>query len=104
MQLDVGQQSGRNPLAITRSRSASQRFARDFLVVKVKNFAADDLIILVAFAGDQNQIIGARLGDRVIDRFPAVGDLFVRLAGLLNSHFGVRQDLILGLRCADCRK
>jgi len=69
-----------------------QRFPRNFFVIEMKNFAADDLIILVTFAGDQNQIIGAGLGNRLVDRFAAVGDLLVRLTGLLDSYFGVSQD------------
>ncbi len=51
-----------------------QRFARNFLVVEVENFAADDLIVLVAFAGNQHQIITARFRNRLVNRFAAVGD------------------------------
>ena len=38
-----------------------KRFARDFLVIKVNRLAADDLIVFVAFASDQNQIARASL-------------------------------------------
>jgi hypothetical protein len=31
-----------------------QRLARHFLIVKVKNFATDDLIILMALPGNQD--------------------------------------------------
>ena len=69
-----------------------QSFARDFLIVKVKNFASEDLIILMAFAGDQNQIVAAGLGYCMMDRFAAVRDLFVRFAGFLNSDFCICQN------------
>ena len=45
------------PTSATANGSLSalhQRFARDFLVVKVKNLAPEDLIVLMAFAGDQD--------------------------------------------------
>ena len=35
--------------------------ARDFFIVEMKNFAADDLIILVPLAGNQHQIISCAL-------------------------------------------
>src|SRR6266481_62680 len=60
----------------------------------MKDFAADDLIILVTLAGDEDQIVLASLGDRVMDRLAAVGDLLVRLAGLLNSDFSIGEYLI----------
>ena len=60
----------------------------------MKSFAPDDLIILVSLAGDQDQITFARLRDRVVNGFAAIGDLLVWLAGLLNSLFSVTEYLV----------
>ena len=46
----IGRQSRKHSRPLP--RAVLQCFPRDFLVVKVKNFAADDLIVLMAFAGD----------------------------------------------------
>src|SRR5438067_13402516 len=60
----------------------------------MKNFAADDLIVFVTLARNQNQIISASLSNRVMNCFAAIGDLLVRLAGFLNSHFRVGENLV----------
>ena len=44
-----------------------ERSAGDFLVVEVKDLAADDLVVLVAFAGDEYEIAATRLRDRLVD-------------------------------------
>src|SRR5260370_20186414 len=69
-----------------------QRFARYFLVVEVKSFAADDLIVLVTLTGDQNQIISAGLLNCVMNRFAAIGNFLVRLSGFHNTGFRVLQN------------
>src|SRR5215831_1001794 len=71
-----------------------QRLLRHFFIVEVKNLAPDNLVVLVPFAGNQHQIISPRLLDGVMDRFPAIRNLFVRLAGPGNALFGVTQNLI----------
>src|SRR2546430_2349659 len=78
----------------TNSVPLGQSFPRDFLVVEMKDFAPDDLIVLVTFAGDQHEIIGARLFDGVMDGFAAIGDLFVRLARLSNPFLGITKNLV----------
>src|SRR5205814_3883861 len=62
-------------LQIIRSlmRSVQQCFARDFFIVEVKDFAADDLIVLVTLARYQNQIISASLFDGVMNCLAAIG-------------------------------
>src|ERR1051325_3889296 len=71
-----------------------QRRPRHFLVVEMKNFAPDDLIILVSLARDQHQIPIARFGDCLIDRCGAIRELAIRLAGLLNYLLRVAKNLL----------
>src|SRR5258705_1118284 len=75
-------------------RAIVQRFTSNFFVVEMKNFAAENLIILVTLACNQDQIVLASLGDRVMDCFAAVGDLFIGLAGFLYAGFGIGENLV----------
>src|SRR6185369_2019019 len=70
-----------------------QRRAGHFLVVEVKCFAAEDLIILVALPSDQDQVTAAGLSYRLIDRYSTIRNLSIRLSSFLNSLFSVAQDL-----------
>src|ERR1700754_136414 len=70
-----------------------QSRACDFLVVEMKNFAPDNLIVLVSLAGDQHEVAGTCFGDRLVNCFAAIGDLAVGFAGLFDSLFRVGQDL-----------
>ena len=56
-------------------RAVLKRRTGDFLIIKMKSFAPDDLIILVSFTCNQDQVTFARLRDRVVNGFPAIGDL-----------------------------
>src|SRR4029079_14773756 len=55
---------------------------------------ADDLIVFVALAGDQNQVAAQSLGDGLLNRLRTICNLAVRLTGLANSLFRVAQDLL----------
>ena len=59
----------------------SQGGAGNFFVVEVKSFAPDDLVVLVAFPGNEDEVATACFGDRLMNRFGAIGDLAIRLAG-----------------------
>src|SRR5438045_9625689 len=61
----------------TLTRPVLQRFPRDFLVVEMKNFAADDLIIFVTLARNQNQIVRAGLFDCLMYCLAAIGNFLV---------------------------
>src|ERR1700686_2133935 len=81
-------------VGLCNSPTRRQRFASDFFVVEMKDFAAENLIILVSLPRDQDQIADAGLSNRVMDRFAAVGDLLVRLACFLYADFGIGENLI----------
>ena len=71
-----------------------QCFSRDFFVVEMKNLAADDLIVFMTLAGNQNQIISAGLCDCPVNCFTTISNFFIRLSGRLNSLFRIGKNLI----------
>src|SRR4051794_35872686 len=62
-----------------RRHGAGLQGARGFLgVVEVALVGADDLVVLVALAGDQDDVAGAGVGQDALDGGPAVGFLIDR--------------------------
>src|SRR5262245_26385521 len=81
-------------LTSTTRGAVLKSFPRNFFVVEMKDLATDDLIVLVTLAGNQDQIVTARLSNSLVNCFAAIGNFRVRLAGLLNSHFSVTKNLV----------
>src|SRR5215208_1218477 len=72
-----------------------QRLARNLAVVEVSPLGADDLVVLVPLARDDDDVAPARLGDGAADGLAAVVDLKVRPPRRAQALLHVAQD---GLR------
>jgi hypothetical protein len=62
-------------------RAKAEGFARNFPVIEVKDFAPDDLIILVAFTSYEHKVSRARLLYGAVYSGAAVCNFLIRFSG-----------------------
>src|SRR5271166_858255 len=70
----------------------AERFRCHFAIVKVNRVIRKNLVVLVSFAGQQNDVSLARFFNGQVDRFRAVGFDEIFPAGLLHTHHNVTDD------------
>src|SRR5437763_4829900 len=75
------------------SSPRGQCFERDLAVVEVSLLCADDLVVLVPFARDDDEVARARLFDCASDGLATVNDFKVRSARCAQARFNVAQDV-----------
>ncbi len=67
-------------------------FRRNFFIVKVENFFADDLIIFVSLACNEYEVAGACLTNRAMNGCAPVFYFFVRLGSGAHTFFDIIED------------
>src|SRR5256714_1773392 len=72
--------------------SGGQGFERDLSVVEGPLLRADDLVVLVSLARDDDEVARARLYDCALDGLAPVNDFKVRPSGCAQARFNVAQD------------